>query len=68
MKHGLANLDEPRPAGRRTGLRAACNVLSTHLGIPKVERWAAPLVRANLLPRTGEGFSRLLKNPPRFAL
>lgn len=40
MKHGLANLDEPRPDGRRTGLRAACNVLSTHLGIPKVERWA----------------------------
>ena len=56
MKHGLANLDEPRPDNRKTGLRAACNVLSTHLGIPKVERWAAPLVRANLLPRTGEGF------------
>lgn len=57
MKHGLANLDEPRPDDRRAGLRAACDVLAACLGVPRIERWAAPLVRANLLPRTGEGFS-----------
>ena len=42
---------------RRPGVRAACNVLSTHLGVPKVECWAAPLVRSGLLPRMHEGFT-----------
>ena len=55
MKHGLANLDEPRPDNRKTGLRAACNVLSACLGVPEIERWAASKGsrRVRLIPRVG---------------
>lgn len=56
MKNLTARAQRP---GLRLGgsVQTVCNVLSIHLGIPSIERWAAPLVNLGLLPGTSGGFT-----------